>query len=106
MKKTLSFIAVLMLLLTSCDNGNINGGRYYGTFHNLVNDQLEHGAISFTYVNNEGGIYFMMNDLGGEQIRRRGRGRSPRGPARYPARHRQHRRVRLHGGHPPHGRGR
>ena len=63
MKKTLSFIAILMLLLTSCDNGNINGGRYYGTFHNLVNDQLEHGAISFTYVNNEGGIYFMMNDL-------------------------------------------
>ena len=62
MKKTLSIIAALLLLLTSCKNGNINGGRYYGTFHNLLNDQREAGAISFTYVNNEGGIYFMMND--------------------------------------------
>lgn len=63
MKKTLSIIAVLLLLLTSCDNGNINGGRYYGTFQNLTNGQLEAGSIGFTYVNNEGGIYFMMNDL-------------------------------------------
>ena len=58
----MSIIAALLLLLTSCDNGNINGGRYYGTFHNLLNDKREAGAISFTYVNNEGGIYFMMND--------------------------------------------
>ena len=63
MKKILSIIAVLMLILTSCDNGNINGGRYYGTFHNLMNDQREAGSISFTYTNNEGGIYFMMNDI-------------------------------------------
>ena len=63
MKKILSIIAVLMLVLTSCDNGNINGGRYYGTFHNLMNDQREAGSISFTYTNIEGGIYFMMNDI-------------------------------------------
>lgn len=63
MKKTLSIIAALLLLLTSCDNGNINGGRYYGTFHNLLNGQREAGSVSFTFVNNEGGIYFMMNDI-------------------------------------------
>jgi hypothetical protein len=63
MKKILSIIAVLMLVLTSCDNGNINGGRYYGTFHNLMNDQREAGSISFTYANEEGNIYFMMNDI-------------------------------------------
>ena len=63
MKKTLSIISVLLLLFTACDNGNINGGRYYGTFNNLMNGQLEAGSISYTYVNNEGGIYFLMNDI-------------------------------------------
>lgn len=63
MKKIFFIIAVLTLVFTSCDNGNINGGRYYGTFHNLMNDEREAGSISFTYTNNEGGIYFMMNDI-------------------------------------------
>lgn len=63
MKKIFIIIAVLTLAFTSCDNGNINGGRYYGTFHNLMNNEREAGAISFTYTNNEGGIYFMMNDI-------------------------------------------
>lgn len=63
MKKIFIIIAVLTFVFTSCDNGNINGGRYYGTFHNLTNDEREAGSISYTYVNNEGGIYFLMNDI-------------------------------------------
>ena len=63
MKKIFVIIAVLALAFTSCDNGNINGGRYYGTYHNQVNGLLEEGSLSFKYVNEEGVIYFLMNDL-------------------------------------------
>lgn len=63
MKKLFVIIAVLALALTSCDNGNINGGRYFGTFHNQQNGLREAGSLSFKYVNEEGNIYFMMNEL-------------------------------------------
>ena len=63
MKKIFFIIAILTLVFTSCDNGNINGGRYYGTFHNQTNGLREAGSLSFKYVNEEGIIYFMMNDL-------------------------------------------
>ncbi|MBO7647827.1 MAG: hypothetical protein J6S48_00550 [Bacteroidales bacterium] len=63
MKKIFVIIAILAFAFTSCDNGNINGGRYYGTFHNQTNGLREAGSLSFKYVNEEGIIYFMMNDL-------------------------------------------
>ena len=63
MKKIFVIIAVLALALTSCNSGDIIGGRYYGTFQNQLNGQIEAGSLSFKYVNEEGIIYFMMNDL-------------------------------------------
>lgn len=63
MKKIFVIIAVLALAFTSCTSGDIIGGRYYGTFKNQLNGQLEAGSLSFKYVNEEGNIYFMMNDL-------------------------------------------
>jgi len=63
MKKTISLIAILLLVLVSCKHGNINGGRYYGTFNNLANNMREAGSISYTYDNQEGNVYFLMNDL-------------------------------------------
>ena len=63
MKKLFVIIAVLALALTSCDHGNINGGRYFGTFQNQLNGLREAGSLSFKYVNEEGNIYFLMNNL-------------------------------------------
>lgn len=63
MKKIFVIIAILALAFTSCDSGDIIGGRYYGTFQNQLNGQIEAGSLSFKYVNAEGNIYFMMNDL-------------------------------------------
>jgi hypothetical protein len=63
MKKIFVIIAVLALAFTSCESGDIIGGRYYGTFQNQLNGQLEAGSLSFKYVNAEGNIYFMMNNL-------------------------------------------
>ena len=63
MKKLFVIIAVMVLAFTSCDHGNINGGRYFGTFHNQLNGLREAGSLSFKYDNEEGNIYFLMNDL-------------------------------------------
>lgn len=63
MKKIFVIIAVLAFAITSCESGDIIGGRYYGTFQNQLNGQLEAGSLSFKYVNAEGNIYFMMNNL-------------------------------------------
>lgn len=63
MKKTVFFLTVLVLALTSCDSGDIVGGRYHGTFHNNSNNLREAGSLSFTYNNNDDGIYFLMNNL-------------------------------------------
>ena len=63
MKKLFVIIAVMVLAFTSCDHGNINGGRYFGTFQNQLNGLREAGSLSFKYVNEEGNIYFLMNDL-------------------------------------------
>ena len=38
MKKIFVIIALLTLVFTSCDSGDIIGGRYYGTFHNNSNN--------------------------------------------------------------------
>lgn len=63
MKKIFVIIALLTLVFTSCDSGDVIGGRYYGTFHNNSNNLREAGSLSFTYVNRDDGIYFLMNDL-------------------------------------------
>jgi len=62
MKKTISIIAIL-LLLVSCQHGNINGGRYYGTFTNASNNMTKAGNISFTYGTLRKAATFFMNDL-------------------------------------------
>ena len=49
MKKIVAIVSVILFVLTSCESGDIIGGRYYGTFHNLMNDEREAGSISFTY---------------------------------------------------------
>lgn len=63
MKKIIPIIALLLAVFVSCENVNINGGRYYGTFHNLTNDMRGAGNVSFKYVNSGGIVYFMMNEL-------------------------------------------
>ena len=63
MKKFIPFIAVLLFAFASCSSGDINGGRYYGTFKNLTNNQYDSGSVSFQFVNEEGTTYFKMNNL-------------------------------------------
>lgn len=63
MKKILAIATVILLMFVSCENGDIIGGRYYGTYKNLTNNKLEAGSLSFKYVNNGGTTYFRMNDL-------------------------------------------
>lgn len=53
----------MLFVFASCDHGNIIGGRYFGTFHNQTNGLREAGSLSFKYYNEEGAIYFMMNDI-------------------------------------------
>lgn len=63
MKKFLSIIAVLMLIFASCDNGNIIGGRYFGTFHNTTNDIREEGSLNFKHYNINNTTYFLVNGI-------------------------------------------
>ena len=63
MKKMLAIATVLIFMFVSCENGDIIGGRYYGTYKNLLNNKLETGSVSFKYVNNGGSTSFRMNDL-------------------------------------------
>lgn len=63
MKKIVAIVSVILFVLTSCESGDIIGGRYYGTFHNMSNNQREMGSLSFKYTNKGGETYFLMNDL-------------------------------------------
>lgn len=63
MKKILAIVTVILFMFASCDNGDMIGGRYYGSYHNLSNNKIETGGLSFKYVNKGGTTYFMMNDL-------------------------------------------
>jgi len=63
MKKIFVIIAILAFAFTSCDSGDVIGGRYYGTFHNNLNNLREEGSLSFTYVKIEEETYFLMNGL-------------------------------------------
>lgn len=63
MKKIVAIVSVILFVLTSCESGDIIGGRYYGTFHNMSNGQREMGSLSFKYTNKGGETYFLMNDL-------------------------------------------
>ena len=63
MKKILAIVSVILLVLTSCQSGDILGGRYYGTFNNMTNNMREMGSLSFKYANKGGETYFLMNDL-------------------------------------------
>ncbi len=48
MKKILPFIAVILILFTACNKeGDVFGGRYYGTFYS--NGDSEPGSLSFTF---------------------------------------------------------
>lgn len=49
MKRIFVIIAVFALVFTSCDSGNIIGGRYYGTFHNTTNGMRKYGNLSFQF---------------------------------------------------------
>ena len=63
MKKLAFILAAFALLFPSCDSGNIIGGRYYGTFHNITNDMREAGSLSFTRQKTGNSTSFLMNDL-------------------------------------------
>lgn len=63
MKKILAIVSVILFVFTSCDSGDIIGGRYYGTFNNMSNNKREMGSLSFKYANKGGETYFLMNDL-------------------------------------------
>jgi hypothetical protein len=63
MKKIVAIVTVILFVLTSCESGDIIGGRYYGTFHNMSNNKREMGSVSFKYSNKGGETYFLMNDL-------------------------------------------
>jgi len=63
MKKIVVVIAFFALLMTSCDSGSIIGGRYFGNFHNLSNNKIEQGDLSFKYTNKGGETYFLMNGI-------------------------------------------
>lgn len=63
MKKILAIVSVILLVFTSCESGDIIGGRYYGTFNNMTNNMREMGSLSFKYSNRGGETYFLMNDL-------------------------------------------
>ena len=63
MKKIVAIVTVILFVLTSCESGDIIGGRYYGTFLNMTNNMREAGSVSFKYANKGGETYFLMNDL-------------------------------------------
>ncbi len=65
MKKIFAFVTVILVMFASCESGDVIGGRYYGTFNNLANNQKEMGSLSFKYVysGNPDNPHFMMNDV-------------------------------------------
>lgn len=63
MKKIVAIVTVILIILTSCESGDIFGGRYYGTFHNMSNNKREMGSLSFKHSNKGGETFFLMNDL-------------------------------------------
>ena len=63
MKKIIPVIAIILLFFTSCDSGDIIGGRYFGTFHNTKNQMREAGSLSFKYHYIGETTSFLMNDL-------------------------------------------
>lgn len=50
MKKILSIITVLVLILAACSSGDFVGGRYFGTFENVKNNLKEDGSMSFKHI--------------------------------------------------------
>lgn len=65
MKKIFAIFTVILFMFASCENGDVIGGRYYGTYKNLSNNKLEAGSLSFKYVysGNPENPYFLMNDV-------------------------------------------
>lgn len=64
MKRIASIVVVFTLvLLASCDSGNINGGRYFGTFHNTNNGLREAGSLSFKYASIDNTTCFLLNGI-------------------------------------------
>lgn len=63
MKKIIPVITILLLFLTSCDSGDMVGGRYYGTFNNLSNNMHEAGSLTFKYGVVDNSTCFFMNGI-------------------------------------------
>ena len=63
MKKFLSIIVVLIVIFASCDSGNFVGGRYFGTFQNMNNNEREAGDLSFNYESINNTPCFFLNGL-------------------------------------------
>ena len=47
MKKILVIVTAVIFVLTSCESGEIFGGRYFGTFKNTTDNKSAYGGISF-----------------------------------------------------------
>lgn len=63
MKKFLSIIAVLVFIFASCDSGDFVGGRYFGTFKNMNNNERGAGDLSFKFASINNTPCFVLNGL-------------------------------------------
>lgn len=49
MKKLLFYAAMALFLFSSCESGDIVGGRYFGTFKNTSNNMMADGSLGLQY---------------------------------------------------------